>query len=402
MAPAFTDAAAVVRALGAVQAQDYDGARWAVAQRTTGLTCVDVEAAIACGAILRTHVLRPTWHFVLPEDARWLLELTAPRVLAAMAYYNRILELDARAFRKSRGVIERALRDGRHLTRGELRAALERAGMNVTSGQRVGHLLMQAELEGVIISGARRGKQLTYALFDLRVPAAPPRSRDDALHELTRRYFATRGPATLQDFAWWSGLTVADAKRGVDAAAGFVRRETHDGGTYWSVRSARASHRSSRVAHLLPAYDEFFIGFKDRSAFAERLRRVRSKGAMNALPGRVLCLDGQVVGGWRRTLGKTVEVALDLLVPLTTVERRLAGQAVEHFGEFLGTPVQVRRLTSRRMRTPFTSATPRSSRSATRPRPRTTSRRRSVPRRRARPRSALARSAGRARRRRRR
>ena len=392
MAPAFTDAAAVVRALGAVQAQDYDGARWAVAQRTTGLTCADVERAIACGAILRTHVLRPTWHFVLPEDARWLLELTAPRVLAAMAYYNRILELDARAFRKSRGVIERALRDGRHLTRGELRAALARAGMNVTSGQRVGHLLMQAELEGVIISGARRGNQITYALFDLRVPAAPPRSRDDALHELTRRYFATRGPATLQDFAWWSGLTVADAKRGVDAAAGFVRRETHDGGTYWSVRSARASHRSSRVAHLLSAFDEFFIGFKDRSAFAERLRRVRSRGALNALPGRVLCLDGQVVGGWRRTLGKTVEVALDLLVPLTTVERRLTGQAVERFGEFLGTPVQVRRLT----------ATPRSSRSATRPRPRTTSRRRSAPRRRARPRSALARSAGRARRRRRR
>ena len=335
------DAAAVVRALAAVQAQDYAGARWALAQRTTGLTEVEVERAMASGAILRTHVLRPTWHFVVPEDARWMLELTAPRVRGAMAYYHRKWKLDAKAFRKSHATMERALRDGQHLTRGELTAALRRAGLEVSAGERVGHLLMQAELDRVIISGARRGKQLTYALFDSRVPAAPPRDRDDALRDLTRRYFATRGPATLQDFAWWSGLTVADAKRGVDAAGRFLARETLDGGTYWHAPRVRAAQRASRVAHLLPNYDELFIGFRDRSAFAERLRREGGvKARFSGLMGHSVFVDGQIVGGWRRTLGKTVQVALDLLVPLTAAERKLVGGAVQRFGRFLGLPVE--------------------------------------------------------------
>lgn len=340
-APTLSDATAVVRALGAVQSQDYGGARWAIAQRTKRLTEADVERAIASGAILRTHVLRPTWHFVLSEDARWMLELTAPRVRGAMAYYHRKWELDAKVFRKSRAALERALRDGRHLTRSELAVALRRAGLNVSAGERVGHLLMQAELDRVIISGARRGKQFTYALFDARVPAAPQRERDEALHDLTRRYFATRGPATLQDFAWWSGLTVADAKRGVEAAAAFLARETPDGATYWHAPSAHAARRASRVAHLLPNYDEYFVGFKDRSAFAERLRRRRASRRVDALMGHIVCVDGQIVGGWRRTLGTTALVALDLLVPLTAPERQLVRRAATRFSAFLGVPVHV-------------------------------------------------------------
>ena len=343
VAPTLTDPPAVVRALGAVQAQDYGSAKWAIAQRTQGLADADVERAIASGAILRTHVLRPTWHFVLPEDARWMLELTAPRVRGAMAYYHRKWELDAKTFQKSQGAMEHALRDGAHLTRGELTEALRRAGVNVTAGERVGHLLMQAELDHVIISGARRGKQFTYALFDARVPAAQPRDRDEALLDLTRRYFATRGPATLQDFAWWSGLTVTDGKRGVEAAATFLARETLDGAVYWHARSVRASRRRSRVAHLLPNYDEYFIGFKDRAAFGERLSGIRTKRRINALRGHILFVDGQIVGGWRRMVGKTVEVALELLVPLTKPERGLVRRAAERFGEFLGLPVRVRR-----------------------------------------------------------
>jgi hypothetical protein len=346
LSPQLSAAVEVVRVLGAVQAQDYAAAKWAIAQRTKGLTDARIEQAFASGAILRTHVLRPTWHFILPEDACWMLELTAPRILGAMAYYNRKLELDAREFRRSRAALERALRDGKQLTRSELAAALSRAGVNISSGQRVGNLLMQAELDRVIISGPRRGKQFTYALFDDRVPAAPggaggARDRDEALGDLTGRYFATRGPATARDFAWWSGLAIVDAKRGIEIAARSLARETHDGSTYWSAPAGRASARWTRVAHLLPNYDEYFVGFKDRSAFAERLRAGRVESRVNALMGHVLFLDGQLVGGWRRTLGTTAEIELDLLVPLTAPERKLVRRATERFGQFLESPVRV-------------------------------------------------------------
>jgi hypothetical protein len=342
VAPVFGDPAAVVRALGAVQSQDYAGATWGIAQRSKGLTDAAIERAFASGAILRTHVLRPTWHFVLPEDARWMLELTAPRIVAAMAYHNRQLELDRKVFRRSQAVFERTLRDGRQLTRVELSAALQRTGVRHSTGQRVNQMLMQAELDRVIISGGRRGKQFTYALFDARVPAASPRDRDAALEDLARRYFATRGPATVQDFAWWSGLTVADAKRSVDIAAAFLARETHAGTAYWRARSRAASRREMPVGHLLANFDELVIGFRDRAAFAERLRRVRPNHRVDGLIGHVVCIDGQIVGGWRRSLGRTVELTLKLLVPLTPRERELVRQAVERYGEFLGVPVRVR------------------------------------------------------------
>jgi len=338
VSPTFTDAVEVVRALGAVQAQDYAGAKWAIAQRTKGLTDARIERAFASGAILRSHVLRPTWHFMLPEDARWMLELTAPRVRSAMAFYYRYHELDATVFRKSHAAIERALRDGDHLTRLELSAALARAG--VVSSERLIGLLMQAELDRVIISGPRRGKQFTYALFDERVAATPAVDRDESLHDLTRRYFATRGPATVHDFAWWSGLTVADAKRGVESAASFLERETRDGDAHWHVPLPRTP-RSKRVAHLLPNFDEYFVGFRDRSAIADRLRGVLADRRVDALMGHVVCVDGQIVGGWRRTLGKTAEVELRLFVRLTTPEHRLVRAAVERFGRFLQLPLRV-------------------------------------------------------------
>jgi DNA glycosylase AlkZ-like len=342
VAPTLTEAAAVVRTLGAVQAQDYGGAKWGVAQRTQGLTDADVERAVVAGDILRTHVLRPTWHFVHAKDARWMLELTAPRIRAAAAYHHQKWSLDAKTFRKSHGVLERALRDGRHLTRTELRAALRRASIDVSAGERVGHLLMQAELDRLIIGGARRGKQFTYALFDARVATSPPRARDEALCDLTSRYFATRGPATLHDFAWWSGLTVSDATRGVAIAADALECETIDGSTYWYAPSTGASRRRLHIAHLLPNYDEYFIGFTDRSEFAERVRVTRATWRPNALRGHMVVVNGQIVGGWRRTLGESVEVELDLLVSLTSAEHRLVERAAERFGAFLGMPVRVR------------------------------------------------------------
>ena len=164
-----------------LQSQDYAGAKWALAMRSRNATDATIERAFAEGSIVRTHVLRPTCHFVTPADIRWMLALTAPRVKAAMAYYDRKLELDDALFRRSNAAIVQALRDGKQLTRTEIGDVLRRAGINVTGSQRLGHLLLRPELEGIVCSGARRGKQFTYALLEGALPRAAALSRDEAL-----------------------------------------------------------------------------------------------------------------------------------------------------------------------------------------------------------------------------
>ena len=164
---------AVVAWLGVVQSQDYPAAKWAVGQRVQDATDTAIEQAFREGAILRTHVLRPTWHFVLPADIRWMLALTAPRVHAAMAYNYRLLELDDALFAESQAVLAKALQGGRQLTRPELVSALQQAGF-AADNLRLSHLLIRAELDGLICSGARRGKQHTYALLDERVHSPEP------------------------------------------------------------------------------------------------------------------------------------------------------------------------------------------------------------------------------------
>ena len=213
---------ALVEWLGAVQAQDFAAAKWALGLRLQGVTDDDIEQAFTDGAILRTHVMRPTWHFVSPADIRWLLALTAPRVHAASAYSNRKLELDDAMFRCTHAVLANALQGGKQLTRDELASALQQAGIVTEGEQRVTHIMMRAELDGIICSGARRGKQFTYALLAERAPQARSLARDEALAELTMRYLMSHGPATIQDFVWWSGLTVADARAGLAMVTSYL------------------------------------------------------------------------------------------------------------------------------------------------------------------------------------
>src|SRR5260221_6650494 len=227
----------VVQWLGAVQAQDYAAAKWAVGLRLQGVTSDDIEQAFAAGAILRTHLMRPTWHFVSPADIRWLLALTAPRIYAASAYYNRKLELDDAGFRCTNAVLANALQGGKQLTRDELASALQQAGIATEGEQRVTYIMMRAELDGIICSGARRGKQFTYALLAERAPHARMLARDEALAELTMRYFMSHRPATIQDFVWWSRLTVADAQAGLAMATSHLQQETIHGQTYWTSPS---------------------------------------------------------------------------------------------------------------------------------------------------------------------
>ena len=347
LAPTTTDPAEVVRTLGAVQAQDYGGAKWGLGLRTKKATDATIERAIVDGAILRTHVLRPTWHFVTPADIRWMLALTGPRVKAAIGSYDRKLELDDAVFRRSNAVLLRLLRDRTYSTRTEIAQALRRAGIDVTGTQRLAHVLMHAELDGIVCSGPRRGKQFTYALLDERAPPTPTKSKEEALLDLTMRYFATRGPATVNDFAWWSGLTVGDARRGTDIAGAALERTVIDNRTYWSDPTRRVPRRRSSKAFLLPNYDELFIGLRDRSAFGQRLTSAELISGGDALISYVVAIDGQLVGGWKRTATRdAVIIELRLLTRVSPAEHRALQLAAERHGAFLGLPVELRGLTS--------------------------------------------------------
>jgi hypothetical protein len=330
----FRRPADVVAWLGAVQAQDYPGARWALGQRAPGLTDAAVEAAFDQGAILRTHFMRPTWHFVTPTDIRWMVALTAPRVHAASAYYYRKSGLDGAVFKRSRKALERALQGGRQLTRAELAAALREARIPA-DGLRLNYLMMQAELDQVICSGARRGKQFTYALFDERVPPAKAMARDEALAELTRRYFTSHGPATVRDFVWWSGLTVRDAKAGLEMAGAALVRETIGDLTCWLSPSRSAAPPASPTAYLLPNYDEYLIAYKDRGHVAGPPENGEvARGAVSF--AHHLIIDGKLAGAWRRTLGAgsvLVEVRLDRR--LTPTNTRVLAAAARRYEEFM-------------------------------------------------------------------
>ena len=343
MSPPSASPQEIVARLGAVQAQDYGAAKWGVGLRGRGLVEADVERAFNAGEIVRTHILRPTWHFVAAGDLRWLLQLTAPRVHLVNGWYYRQAGIDRGVIRRSTALIEAALRDGNYRTRTELGSTLRRGRIDTSNGTRLGYLLMRAELDGLICSGPLRGKQHTYALVEERVPRASTLRRDEALHELARRYVSTRGPATPHDFAWFSGLTVADARRAFESLGPGFETIRIDGREYRAEPAARPRPAASRAAHLLPNYDEYFIGYRDRGAFLERLRSEEAPMPTPALERHVIALGGQLVGGWKRTLSRaSVTVELAVVARLQRQEHQSIARAVSAYGEFLQRPVEVR------------------------------------------------------------
>jgi hypothetical protein len=318
-----------------VQAQEYGPAKWSIGLRLPpGLTDAALDRAVDRGQILRTHVLRPTWHFVTSADIRWMLELTAPQVHRRMSTYDRQLGLDAGVMTRATGIIERALGEERYLTRLELGTHLERAGLPGKSTH-LAHIAMYAELEGVICSGPRRGKQLTYALLADRAPGTRRLSREEALAELTRRYFLSHGPATVRDFVWWSGLRTADAKRGLE----MNRAKSHevDGTRYWTIgrTPSRESARRTTV-HLLPVYDEYLVAYRDRRVVPHSLY------SWTTNVRHVLVIGGQMAGTWRTIPGATrVMLEVEASRRLTPGERRALTQAAARYGHFLGVPVSL-------------------------------------------------------------
>jgi len=325
----------VVTWLGAVQAQEYLPAKWALALRMReGATNNAIERALDDAHIIRTHLLRPTWHFVPAADVRWMLQLTAPRVHRVLSRYYPHHGIDAATCRRATRVIERALGSGEQLTRAELGSHLARAGVKA-NGIKLALLSMHAELEGVICSGKRRGKQLTYALLDERVGKPRRLTRDESLAELTRRYFRSHGPATIRDFVWWSGLTVTDARTGLESIKPELLTETVDGRAFW-FGDSRGSRAGAGTAYLLPAWDEFTVAYRDRTDILDH-RYARRVNAGGGVLSPVVVIDGIVVGTWRRAFVKSaVVITPTFFRRLGPSERALVTKAAERYRRFIG------------------------------------------------------------------
>lgn len=296
----FKAAKDIVSWMGAMQAQDYNHAKWAVGLRLPGATDKTIEKAIAKGDIIRTHLLRPTWHLVSAKDIYWMLELTAPHIKASLKSRHKELELTSTVFKKSNKVIEKALTGGKQLTREELVSVLQKGKLN-TGDQRAAHMLLVAELDQIICSGATREKKTTYGLLAECVRQTKKLNRDEALALLAKKYFTSHGPATLQDFTWWSGLPAADARKALEMVKGDFTSERIDVQTYWFDPSTSPVNNES--VYLLPAFDEFIISYKDRSAclaFPDHKKTISNNGIFRP----VIVIGGQAIGIWKRTTGK--------------------------------------------------------------------------------------------------
>lgn len=335
--PTFETPAEVVAWLGAVQAQDYPGALWALGLRMRNATKSTVEQAIADKTIVRTWPMRGTIHFVPLADARWMLALLTPRVIARSARIYQQFDLDERTFARSKELWASALYGGKQLTRREMYQVLEQANIS-TGGNRGLHILGRLAQEGLICFGARKGKQATFALLDEWAPAARTLEREEALAELARRYFISHGPATVRDFAWWSGLTIAEAKAALDMVRGAFIEETVDGQSYWLSSATLAASAESPTVYFLPPFDEYTVAYKDRSAVLDPAYIHQTAYGI----GPTIVAAGQIVGVWKRTFEKeTVLITPSLFVSLGETESRALAEAAHRYGEFLGLTVRM-------------------------------------------------------------
>lgn len=333
----------VVAWLGAVQAQDYLGALWAVGLRLAGSDQGnhqrDVERAIAERTIVRSWPMRGTLHFLAASDARWMIELLAPRAAASAVNRLRAMGIDEPVLASARRALIASLEGGRSLTRPEAYRVLEHARIR-TAGQRGLMILWRLAHDGLVCFGARAGKQQTLVLLEEWLPQAKRMPRDEALGELARRYFRGHGPATLRDFAWWAGMTLTGARRAVDIAGTLLEEERIADASYWSARAMPPRGRRRAGAQALPAFDELFVGYADRGAavdpaHAPRLRRFD-------LLGPVIVLDDRLVATWKRRLtrGKVV-CATSVIATLNAAKRSAIRRALLRYGRFIEQDIEV-------------------------------------------------------------
>lgn len=331
----FKTAKDLVNWMGAMQAQDFTQAKWAIGVRLPHLTEAQIESAFNSGEIIRTHLMRPTWHFVSPDDIYWMLELTAKQIKSSMKSRNRELELTEDILKKSQEAMVKSLEGNRALTRDELSIQLNQAGIK-TNDQRLPHILMEAEIDQIICSGGIQGKKQTYTLLAERVPLKKTFSKDEALALLAQKYFTSHGPATLADFVWWSGLPLTEARKALEMNKASLISETIGDDTYWFSNSINIPTSPPESVYLLPAFDEYLISYKNRSAAITADHHAKAI-SNNGVFWPVIVVNGQISGLWKRTIKKdTALIDVDHFRPHSKKEMHLIEKAAESFGHFSG------------------------------------------------------------------
>ena len=334
-ASTFKEGKDLVSWMGAVQAQDYAMATWGIGLRISGGTEKLIQKEIDSGAILRTHLLRPTWHLVSADDIWWMLELTAAQVRMKSGSRLKELGINSEVCLKSNQVIESAFANHKYLTREELYLEMEQN--KVDGGKdRWSHLIFLAELDGILCSGIKKDKNQTYAILGDRVPRPASISRDEALGKLAFKYFSSHSPASLNDFIWWSGLSVTAAKRALEIIKpGFIS-ENIANQEFWLPENLSRSAPVIPSVYLLPAFDEFLISYKDRTA-AFPLAQHSKAFTNNGIFHPVIVVNGEVKGLWKRTIKKdTVYFEPKFFNPVSKDVLDLTKKSARKFAEFLG------------------------------------------------------------------
>jgi hypothetical protein len=336
----FTRPADVVSWMGAMQAQDYYASLWAIGLRMNRAAEEDIEKSISNKTIVRTWPMRGTLHFVAAEDVRWMLKLLAPRVITGSAGRFRRLGIDKSKLGKSKDLIIKALRGGKQCTRPEIYNLMEKSNIP-TSNQCGMQILWRMALEGLICNGPRVGKQHTFVLLDEWIPNKRRLDRGEALVELTRRYFRSHGPATIYDFSWWSGLTIKDVRRGIEMIAGDLKKRTIDGQDFWFPDGIEGKGATAHRLHLLPAFDEYLVAYKDRSAALDQVR-MNQVYTTNGIFSSVVITNGKVAGTWKRIVEKNrVVIETSTFDPLSKSRKQAIAREARRYGKFIGRPATV-------------------------------------------------------------
>ncbi len=323
-----------------MQAQDYPGTLWAIGLRLPQATQATIEQAIADKTIVRSWPMRGTLHFVAPQDLRWMLALLTPRIIAGSASRYRQLELDEATFVQSQEVLIRALQGGKILIRPEIFAVLEQGNIS-TAGQRGYHILGRLSQQGLLCFGPNRDKQPTFVLLDEWIPAATAKKleREEALAELAKRYFTGHGPATVADLGWWAGLKITEARAGLEMVKATLEHIIVDGQTYWFAPNLPAIQPPEPSVYLLPGFDEYLLGYKDRRLVLPLEHSQKIVPGNNGMFMPTIVSGGQIVGTWKRTIKKDrLIITPEPFNGLNQAEIQSLEIAAEGYGRFMGLP----------------------------------------------------------------
>lgn len=334
--PDFDNPVDVVAWMGAVQAQEISMAKWAVGLRAKEPALSAVENALKDGQILRLHILRPTWHYVAARDVRWMSQISGARIKAAWTSFARSsgLDVDGAFCNKTSKLLEKIL-PGKCLDRAELSAEFAKRGLDITEHV-LRYVLCCAEADGLVCSGPERGRTHTYMLTDERVKDAPVFPREEALARLARLYFQSHSPASAEDFAWWSGLSVSEARRAIASLGAELTQDVFGARKLYVHASYAGRKPASGVVHLLPPFDEYLISYKDRADALDPKHQPKAFNRFGTFYPVVLS-DGRIVGNWQKIPGgkKGTDAEISFFTRKHGVEKTLLEKARKRYLKFL-------------------------------------------------------------------